>query len=508
MALVILDGWGHSKEKSGNPLFTAQLPTFNFLMERFPSTLLQASGQAVGLPWGESGNSEVGHLSIGAGRIVLQYSTRIDNAIKSKALEKNSIFEEISEHSAGNSRVHLAGILTSGKVHASFDHLTALIEILSARGIKNIFLHLFTDGKDSGLKEAAKLLDKLNQFIKKNNSAVISTVIGRNFAMDRGHNWSLTQKAYNLLVRKEGEAVEDFIDAINGQYASGLFDSNLPAFVNKNVSDGDIRNGDTVLFFNFREDSMRQIVQAFALEEFSFFPRELPSNLLIVTMTHYIDSENIKVLFPIPDIKFGLSEVLSNEQKNHLHIAESEKYAHVTYFFNGLNTRSHERETDFFIESLKDIEKNPEMKSKEIADKVIEEIERDFYDFILVNFANADMLAHTGNFNAAVAGLEAVDQSLSRLYASILGRGGIMVVTADHGNVESLTYRGSGEKESRHDINPIPFILVGTQFDEKKGSPGEVSGILADIAPTVLELMDIQKPEEMTGQSLINILSE
>ncbi len=507
VVLTILDGWGYSTERSGNPFYSAKLPTFDFLMDQYPRTLIQASGQAAGLSWGEPGNSEAGHMIIGAGRTIPQYPARIDDSIKDGALKNNVLFAEIKHHVDKNgSRVHLIGLLTSGRVHASFNHLLALIDILSSLGIKNIFLHLFTDGKDSGLKEAPKLLGKLSEHILENRSVLISTIIGRNFAMDRGYNWDLTRKCFELITQKNGAEGKNLMEALYKNYEAGFNDSNIPPVFNAD-SDGSVGENDAILFFNFREDSMRQIFSAFTQKDFSFFPRILPANLFIVAMTRYVaDDKNMRVLFQPPDIKLGLAEVLSRKGRNQLHISESEKYAHITYFFNGLNNRSQERETDIFIDSYKELEVHPEMKSREITDKIIEELERDFYDFIVVNYANADILAHSGNFNAAVGGLESLDRALSRLYTKVMQKNGVMIVTSDHGNVESLTYRGSGEKEVKHNINPVPFILIGKQFEKIKKQPLKISGILSDIAPTVLELMEIPKPEEMTGDSLLRLL--
>lgn len=507
MVLVILDGWGHGVEKTGNPFYSAKLPTFDFLKEQYPNTLLQASGPAVGLSWGEPGNSEAGHMTIGAGRIIQQYPTRINEAIKDGSFGKNKIFDEIKNHlEKNNSRLHLAGLLTSGNVHASFHHLEALIKTLTSKEIRQIFLHLFTDGKDSGLKETPKLLEKLNQVIKSQEDVKVFSLIGRNFAMDRNHNWDNTQKTFDLLTQGAGAKTGNLENILKENYEKEFNDSSMPPIANEDAPEGTVKNNDAVFFFNFREDSMRQIIQPFSKKEFTFFPRELPGNLLVSTMTRYVEDPDVKVLFQAPEIKMGLSEILDANGKNQFHIAESEKYAHVTYFFNGLNDKSYKTETDFFIESEKNAEANLEMKSKEITQKVLEEIGRDFYDFILVNYANADILAHTGNFNAAAAGIEAVDRALSRVYSAVIERSGIMIITSDHGNVESMTYRGSGEKESRHNTNPVPFILISKEFEYKKGKPDSISGILADIAPTILDLMGIEKPPEITGESLLNLI--
>ena len=503
--LVILDGWGFSKHNQGNPLSAANLPTYKYLLDNYPSTLLQASGQSVGLSWGEPGNSEVGHLSLGAGRIVPQYKTRIDKAISENSFINNPAISKIMSQ---DSRVHLIGLLTSGTVHASLNHLLHSIGVLDELRVKDVFIHLFLDGRDSGLKEAPALLKQVEKFIDEKVSfskVTIASLIGRNIAMNRTGNWESTKKVFDLIGKREGNPVSDFYEAINQKYTENILDADMSPFIKAGLDDSILKTGDTLFFINFREDSMRQIAHAFSDEKFDKFGRNIPDNLHVITMTQYFKGGRINPLFYPPKIPLSLSEVLSVHNLKQLHIAEKEKYAHVTYFFNGLKNEPFEGEIDHIIESVKDVEKIPEMSSGRITDKILSETEKGEVDFILVNFANADILAHTGNYNGAIRAVEAIDASLGRIYTMIEKNGGTMAITADHGNVESMIY-SLGDKESKHNSNPVPFILVKKEYMGRKGKPESTSGILADVAPTVLELMNLEKPENMRGESLLRIL--
>ena len=510
--LTILDGWGHSTQRTGNAILNANTPTLNEITANYPSLLLQASGSAVGMTHGESGNSEVGHLTLGAGRIIFQYLTRINKAISMGDFFSNPSLAEAAEHiKASGGTLHIAGLLTSGAVHAHFDHLVALVKFANDNNLKHK-LHLFFDGRDSGLKEGGSTLKRLSDEI--GGLENLATVIGRDFAMDRNSNWNLTEAAYNLLVNGVGLPAQDIFTSIEEYYRQNITDGAIPATV---VSSQLIKDGDALVFFNFREDSMRQLLRVFIEPGFDIFLKKVPENLYIATMTRYLDPPAgglaAHVLFPPPEVKNCLSEVLSTNGKNHLHIAETEKYAHVTFFFNGLNNKPFDGETDLFIESIENPMTHPEMRAMDIAQKVVEEMDRDYYDVFVINFANGDMLAHLGALEPTVKGVEAVDRALAVLKQKVLEKDGIMLITADHGNAESMIYKGTGERETRHDDNPVPFHLVAREY-EKARSPEEIgrsfaeaSGILADVAPTVLELMSLPKPEEMTGDSLLASLS-
>ena len=515
--LAILDGWGFGKKEVGNPIKQANTPVMDKIAQEYPMMLLQASGQAVGMTWGESGNSEVGHLSIGAGRIVEQYFSRISRSISDKTFFSNpSLAGAFAYAQKNKSKVHLIGLLTSGTVHAAFALIPALLDLAVQNNCPETYLHLFSDGKDSGLQEGAKLLGSVRSEIQSRNCGKLATVIGRNFAMDRDNNWEWTQKAYELITKGAGEKSSDILATIKNYYQQGQNDSSMPPIVAEDSGFSGIADNDSLIFFNFREDSMRQILKPFIEPDFSLFQKSDLKNLYVCAMTQYLDPPAgglpFAVAFPPPDIVNGLAEVLSASGKNQLHIAETEKYAHITYFFNGLKTKEYDGETDIFIESLKDHENNPAMKSWEIAAKVAEEINRDFYDFVVLNLANPDVLAHTGDFSATVKGIEAVDKAVGLIEDAVLGKDGILIVTADHGNAEAMIYKAGGEAETRHESSPVPFYLVGRQYQINKTpetiakETGEVTGILADIAPTALELMGIPQPAEMTGTSLLPVL--
>lgn len=510
IVLAILDGWGFGKKEVGNPIKQARTPVMDGISLEYPMVLLQASGSAVGMTWGESGNSEVGHLTIGAGRIIEQYLPRINRSIVDKTFFSNpALVGAFAQARKNNSRVHIIGLLTSGTVHAAFLVIPALLDLTAQNSHPETFLHLFLDGKDSGLQEGVKLLGRLGEDIQSRGYGRVATLIGRNFAMDRDNNWELTQKAYELLSRGEGEKSPDLIATVKNHYQQGQNDSSMPPIVAEDSGFSGITDNDSLIFFNFREDSMRQILKPFVESNFSFFPRLDLNGLYICTMTHYLENPAVAVAFMPPDVINSLAEILSKNGKYQLHIAETEKYAHITYFFNGLKTKAFDAETDIFIESLKDHQNNPAMKSWEIATKVTEEIKRDFYDFVVLNLANPDVLAHTGDFTATVKGIEAVDKAVGLIKDAVLEKDGILIVTADHGNAELMIYKGGGEAETRHGASPVPFYLVGTKYQTSKTpemisrETREPAGILADIAPTILELIRIPQPKEMTGTSLL-----
>jgi len=522
IVLTILDGWGYSPQKHGNAILYARTPFLDLIQRNYPSLLLQASGRAVGMTWGEAGNSEVGHLTLGAGRTIFQYLSRINKALSDGSFYQNeALLGAINHAKENNSTLHIAGLLTSGSVHAHMSHLLGLLDLAAKNNFPNIRLHLFTDGKDSGLKEAPFLIKKFQNHAAKAGVGVITTLIGRDYAMDRSKNWENTRKAYKLLVHGAGDPVrlrddneventDIILQKIEMAYQMGYIDPNLPPLITD--KQGTIKDGDALIFFNFREDSMRQLTRSFIEDDFQTFPVEKFNNLRVVAMTQYLDDPRLKVAFPIPEIKNGLAEVLTLNGKTHLHIAESEKYAHATYFFNCLNNTPYPGETDIFIESLSDHALNPEMRAVEISKKVTDYLNRDQYDFYVINFANPDVLAHTGDLEATIRGIETIDGALKPLAEAVLSKNGIMIITADHGNAESMVYESSGEKKSRHEESPVPFYLIREQFqrdreiEEMEKSFSQVNGILSDVAPTILELMEIPKPKEMTGESLLRLL--
>lgn len=506
LVLIVVDGFGYSASQTGNAVFLAKKPNLDFLEQNYPHTLLQASGQTVGLDWGEAGNSEVGHMTLGAGRIVKHYFSLINEAIASGAFFQNKTLLTAVIHAKQNkSKLHLAGLLTSGSVHASFKHLEALIEFVKKSSLEKCYLHLFLDGKDSGLKESVDLLKSLEKIIGGSPQIKIATIIGRDYAMDRNNHWENTRTAYELIVAGQGEKTANFLEAVKHFHQEGLTDEKIPALAAADLTAPLMAAGDAVVFFNFREDSMRQLVRAFTDENFGSFAKNNPTNLYVATFTEYLNSAKLHPVFDSLEIKNNLAEYLSRQGKTQLHIAESEKYAHATFFFNGLQDKVYDGETDLLLESPADLAANPQMRATDIAQKVAEELDNGRYDFILINFANADLLSHTGNIQVVAKGVEFVDRGIGLIYQKIIEKNGIMIVTADHGNAESLTYGLSGEKETKHNLNPVPFYLIGEQF-KNKTMPEEISGILADVAPTVLDLMHLPQPYEMTGESLLKNL--
>lgn len=479
VVLAILDGWGYTSKRGGNPIQEAHKSNLDAIEKTYPMTLLQASGLGVGLAWGNYGNSEVGHLTIGAGRIVQQYATRIDRAIKDGSFAQNPVIVKVLSFP----RVHIIGLLTAGTVHAQISHVLALLDAKPKN--TEVFLHFFTDGKDSGLQESAMLLKKIPH--------PIATIIGRNFGMDRDNNWELTEIAYNLIAKAQGEIADNFEQALALQYEQGLSDTKIPPL--RSPAYTGIKEDDAVFFFNFREDSMRQLYQLF-----------LKNQRNIYSMTEYLAESKETAAFPPPKITNNLAEVISKEKKKQFHIAETLKYAHVTFFFDGLRNEPYENEEQVLIPSTKDIVQKPAMMAPELGARLIEEIEKEKTDLFVINFANADMLAHTGNYEATKQGVEIVDEQIGRIMEAVLRKDGILIITADHGNAEELIDPITSEAESRHGDSPVPFFLIAKQYQNMGSKNVEVSGVLADIAPTILELMEIEKPIEMTGVSLLPAL--
>lgn len=517
--LIILDGFGISLEKTGNPVAEAKKTFLDEIEKNFPFTTLQASGAAVGLPWGEAGNSEVGHLTIGAGRAIHHHLPRIIHSVLDGSFFKNKAFLQTAEHvRQNNSRMHIAGLVSSGSVHSYIDHLYALLEFTKKEKIESVFLHVFTDGKDAPPEEGAEFLAKLEEKIKKEWPHVhFASLVGRFYALDRDENWDRIKTAYELLTEGKGEKITSIPDYLRASYEKEKTDEFIePAVVIDQTGKmpGLIQENDALIFSDFREDSMRELARAFAEESFVYFPRLKVKNLLVVTMTEYQKGLGALPAFPQLDINWPLGRVLSEAGLRQLRIAETQKYAHVTYFLNGGQEKPFPGEDRILIPSLPvaHFDESPEMKTREITAKILENLNN--YDVIIANFANADMVGHSGNFKASVKAVEILDESVGQLMNAILDSEGAMLVTADHGNIELKQHLISGEKLTEHSINPVPFYLIGKNFqlpeatnqekilEQKK----EVQGILTDIAPTLLALLDIKKPQEMSGQNLLPVL--
>ncbi len=516
VVLVILDGWGYSAETRGNAIAAAQKPNLDSIEDYFPHTLLQSSGVTVGLPWGEPGNSEVGHTSMGTGQIWHQPLTRITKAIQDGMFFKNPVLKKAAEHAKANqSTWHLVGLLGTGSVHSYIDHLYGLIEFAKNENIGQVWLHLFTDGQDSPPKEAATLLQNLQAKLDWIGVGKIASCIGRFYGMDRDNHWDRIEKAYRLITEGAGEPTSDFTAALKKQYGQNINDNHIEPLIlvdQKNEPQGLVKNNDAVIFFNIREDRARQLTRALARPDFKEFARRQTKNIFYASLIPYEASLSpyVEVIFPPPELKYTLSRIISANDKKQFKVAETEKYAHVTYFFNGGQEEPIQSEERKLIPSQPTVhfEETPQMRAQEIGEALIEAIKGGQYDFLLANLANADMLGHTGNFEAVKKGVEVIDGVIGQIATAVLEVNGAFVITADHGNAEQMINLSSGEPYTEHTLNPVPFYLLTNAV--KKTSPGiaplEIKGLLPDVAATVLDLMGIPVPADMDGQSLLPIL--
>ncbi|WP_456484902.1 2,3-bisphosphoglycerate-independent phosphoglycerate mutase [Desulfurobacterium sp.] len=516
IALIILDGFGYSPEKEGNAIAQANTPFWDYLWSTYPKALLMASGEAVGLPDGQMGNSEVGHMNIGAGRIVYQDIVRITKAIRDKSFFENKTLKNLMENAKGK-RLHLVGLLSDGGVHSHIKHLFALLEMAKREGVKDVYIHAILDGRDTPPRSAEKYLKELTEKMKELGIGKIATLGGRYYYMDRDKRWERTEKAYNAMVLGEGKRANDPIEALHEAYENGENDEFVIPFVLD--ENGTIKDGDSVFFFNFRADRMRQIVSALGFDNFDGFNRKKVVKPLIGTMTLYEKSFPFDVAFPPQKLTNVLGEVISKRGYKQLRIAETEKYAHVTYFFNGGREEPFPGEDRVLIPSPKvaTYDLKPEMSAFEVTEKFIEKLENNDYKLLVLNFANPDMVGHTGIMEAAIKAVETVDMCLSKVVKAVLARGGACIITADHGNVEQMINRETGQPQTAHTTNPVPFIVVRNtckiyKIGRRKSKEVEIpenfggvkiAGILADIAPTVLALLGEEKPEEMTGENLV-----
>lgn len=507
--LVIIDGWGVGRSDFSNPIHTVNPKTFDFLKHNFPSGTLQASGISVGLPWGEEGNSEVGHLNMGAGKVVYQNYPKITMAIRNGSFFSNPALKAPFDHAlTNNSSVNVIGLLSEANVHASFEHLDALLKYADQIQfpIDRINLHLISDGRDSDPHSALKLIAKLP------HPEQLASIGGRYYGMDRDKHWDRIQPAYNVITGS-GPLIADLKPYIDRVYAKNLNDEYIPPTLVGQTA-RPVQDNDAVIFFNFREDRMKQIVRAFTDPEFKEFSVKRFSNVHFSSFIEYDPSFTIPVIFPPEELGNPLGKVLSDHHKTQWRIAETEKYAHITYFFNGLREQPFEGEYRVLIPSQKEFKyaEHPEMRAAEITSRLVEAIEEKAYDFILVNYANADIIAHTGDMQASIEAVKIIDASIEKVVDAALATDSILIITADHGNVERLANPMTGEPETKHDANPVPVYLVANEHkrprsDEEIKSAEQTSiGVLADISPTILELMHVPKPEEMTAQSIVDLI--
>ncbi len=516
--LIILDGWGVAQDSIGNAITRAKTPNFDEYCQNYFCITLRASGEAVGLPYGEMGNSEVGHLNIGAGKVVYQDLPKINKSIIDKDFFSNPIFLKACENAKKNkNQLHLIGLLSTGGVHASMDHLYALLELAKKQGVSNVFIHAILDGRDMGYNSGLGLVKDLENKIKEIGVGQIATISGRWWAMDRDNRWERIKAAYDAMAKGEsGSVSSDPISAIQKSYEQKIYDEEFkPTVIVDNLGKplAKISDSDSVIFFNFRADRARQLTKAFVLPSFDKFDRtEYLKNLYFVTMTQYDKNLPVEVAYPPERIENPLAKVISDAGLKQLHIAETEKYAHVTYFINGGREEPFIGEDNVLIPSpsVEDYSKTPQMSANEVKDRVLEELPTNKYDFIVINFANPDMVSHTGDLRAAIKAVEVVDKCMGEIVKAALLLDGVVVVTADHGNAEELINLQTGEIDKEHSCNPVPFIIVGQEYQTREDAKSKIdltlltpSGVLADIAPTILKIMKIEKPEEMTGRSLI-----
>ena len=495
--LMILDGYGACDRKEGNACLLANTPNLDKMFEKYPNTTIGAAGMEVGLPNGQMGNSEVGHLNIGAGRIVYQELTRITKEIEEgKFFENERLLDAMKHAQDNNGAVHFFGLLSDGGVHSHIDHLKALLEMAARNNMDKVYLHCFLDGRDVPPRCAKIYIEEIEELMNKLGTGKIATVSGRYYAMDRDNRWERVSQAYNAIACGEGRTCETAAGVIDMAYANDENDEFVvPTIVD---AEGMVKDGDAVIMFNFRPDRAREITRTFVDDNFDGFEREKIKDLAYVCMTQYDASmPNVTVAYPPVSLTNTLGEYIASKGLKQLRIAETEKYAHVTFFFNGGVETPNASEDRELINSPKvaTYDMQPEMSAYEVTDKVIEKIND--YDLIILNFANADMVGHTGDMAAAIKAIEALDVCVEKIVEAVLAADGQILLTADHGNADVMVDE-KGNVVTAHSLNRVPLMHIAKEPHELKDN-----GKLADIAPTILELMNLEQPEEMTGESLI-----
>lgn len=519
VVLMVLDGFGVAPCVDGNAVCEAKMPVLKRLIESYPAMTVQASGMAVGLSWGEMGNSEVGHLTIGAGRVFYQSLPRINVSIENGEFFKNPVLLKACEHAkSNNGTLHLLGLVSEGGVHSRQEHCYALLELAKQQGVKEVVVHAFLDGRDSIYNSGLGFVQALEAKMKELRIGSIASVAGRYWAMDRDNRWERTQKAYQTIAL--GQSDETFAtaeEAIQASYARQVFDEEfVPAVIAKGGKPVSVvRPGDACIFFNFRPDRARQLTKAFTLPSFDKFPREKIDNVFFGTLTEYEKDLPVEVAYPPQIIETCLARVLSDAGLKQLHIAETEKYAHVTFFMNGMREEEFPGEDRAIIPSprVSSYDKAPEMSAIPIAERVVKEVAGGMYDAIIMNFANPDMVGHTGNEAATVIANETVDRAMGMIVDAVLAVNGVVLITADHGNAEEVKNLVTGDIDKEHSTNPVPFLIIGKSFEGMKAPSGDVVGgdlsmtqpigMLADVAPTMLKIMGLPQPPDMTGRPLM-----
>ncbi len=497
--LMILDGYGINPNPKGNAIAQAHTPRMDRLFQNYPGTQIACGGEAVGLPSGQMGNSEVGHLNIGAGRVIYQELSRISLAIKDQSFFKNQAFLSAIDHvKKHNSALHLLGLVSDGGVHSHIDHLIALIRLAKDHDISSVYVHCFLDGRDVPPRCAETYISTLEEAMSTMDVGRIATISGRYYAMDRDQHWERIQQAYVAMVERKGHKASSAVKAIEEGYQRDENDEFLTPTV---VAGGKpVESSDALIMFNFRPDRAREITKAFVLDKFPFFHRPTLKNLFYVTMTQYEkDIPRVVIAYPPESYKNTLGEYLSRLELQQLRIAETEKYAHVTFFFNGGVESPNPGEDRILVPSpqVATFDLKPEMSAFEVTKRVLEEIEKENYDFIVLNYANADMVGHTGNMKAAIKAIEALDSCVPNVVEKILEKDGQLLITADHGNADQM-FNEQGETVTAHSLNPVPLYYIGNR--SLALCP---DGKLCDLAPTLLDMMNLPVPEEMTGKSLL-----
>lgn len=504
-ALIILDGFALREETEGNAVAQAKKPNFDRYWNSYPHATLQACGLAVGLPEGQMGNSEVGHLNIGAGRVVYQSLTRVNLSIEDKSFFENEEFQAAMDHVKKNdTALHLYGLVSDGGIHSHIKHLFALLEMAKRENVEKVYVHAFLDGRDVGPKSAQPYLDQLEDKMKELGTGQLATVQGRYYAMDRDKRWDRVEKSYRAMVYGEGEKFSSTQEAIDASYSKEIHDEFfLPSVITQEDGEtpvGTIQDNDAVIFFNFRPDRAIQLSEVFTKDEFLNFERgeRHPKNVHYVTLTQFSESIKGKVAFKPTSMKNVLGETVSNAGLTQLRIAETEKYPHVTFFFSGGRESEYPGETRVLIDSPKvaTYDLKPEMSAYEVTDALLKEIHADKHDLIILNFANPDMVGHSGMLKPTIQAIEAVDECLGRIVDLIEEKGGKTIITADHGNADVLMME-DGSPMTAHTTNPVPVIVTDDNVEIRE------DGVLGDLAPTLLELLEVPQPEEMTGKSLI-----
>ncbi|MBA2175640.1 2,3-bisphosphoglycerate-independent phosphoglycerate mutase [Halobacillus locisalis] len=503
-ALIILDGFALRDEEKGNAVKQANTPNFDRYWNQFPHAQLEACGEAVGLPEGQMGNSEVGHLNIGAGRVVYQSLTRINLSIREgDFFENETLVKAVNQAKEKDKALHIFGLLSDGGIHSHIEHMFATLQLAKDAGLEKVYIHAFLDGRDVGQQSAKTYIEQTQDKIKELGVGQIATIAGRFYAMDRDNRWERVKKAYDAIAYGEGVKYEDPIKAVDDSYAEEVYDEFVEPVVltdSEGQPVGPMEDEESIIFFNFRPDRAIQISKTFANDDFDGFDRgeNAPKNLHFVGMTQYSDAVNSKIAFPPNNLKNTIGEVLANHGKKQLRIAETEKYPHVTFFMSGGRENEFDGEERILIDSPKvsTYDQKPEMSAYEVTDALLGELDADKHNAIILNFANPDMVGHSGMLEPTIKAIEAVDECLGKIVDKIHEKGGHAIITADHGNSDEVTTL-DGDAMTAHTTNPVPVIVT------QEGAELRDGGILGDLSPTLLDLLNIDLPEEMTGTSLI-----